>query len=107
MITTQQLQLLKEGNKNAFEALYRGYNARIYNFVLSMVSNAGVAKDITQDIFLHNLTIEEAAAYSGIGVRKLYDMTGSEECPFVLWIGSRRLIKRKVFDEYIAKMYSV
>ena len=54
-----------------------------------------------------NLTIEEAAAYSGIGVRKLYDMTGSEECPFVLWIGSRRLIKRKVFDEYIAKMYSV
>ena len=32
MITTQQLQLLKEGNKNAFEALYRGYNARIYNF---------------------------------------------------------------------------
>lgn len=53
MITTQQLQLLKVGNKNAFEALYRGYNARIYNFVLSMVSNAGVAKDITQDIFLH------------------------------------------------------
>ena len=27
MITTQQLQLLKEGNKNAFEALYRAYNA--------------------------------------------------------------------------------
>ena len=44
MITTQQLQLLKEGNKNAFEALYRGYNARIYNFVLSMVSNAGDRK---------------------------------------------------------------
>ena len=43
--------IIEEGNKNAFEALYRGYNARIYNFVLSMVSNAGVAKDITQDIF--------------------------------------------------------
>ena len=52
MITTQQLQLLKEGNKNAFEALYRGYNARIYNFVLSMLINDGVAKDITQFIFL-------------------------------------------------------
>lgn len=37
MITTQQLQLLKEGNKNAFEALYRAYNARIYSFVLSMI----------------------------------------------------------------------
>ena len=29
MITTQQLRLLKEGNKNAFEALYRGYNAHL------------------------------------------------------------------------------
>lgn len=53
MIIIRQLQLLKEGNKNAFEALYRAYNARVYSFVLSMVSNAGVAKDITQDIFLH------------------------------------------------------
>ncbi len=61
MITTQQLQLLKEGNKKAFEALYRGYNARIYNFVLSMMSNAGVAKDITQDIFLQ--IWEKAAQY--------------------------------------------
>jgi RNA polymerase sigma-70 factor (ECF subfamily) len=41
MITTQQLQLLKEGNKNAFEALYRGYNARIYNFLLSIIEVAG------------------------------------------------------------------
>ncbi len=54
-----------------------------------------------------NLTIEEAAAYSGIGVSKLYEMTNQEDCPFVLWIGSRRLIKRKLFDEYIEKMYSV
>ena len=48
-----------------------------------------------------NLSIEEAAAYSGIGMAKLYEMTESEDCPFVLWIGSRRMIKRKVFDEYI------
>ena len=33
-----------------------------------------------------NLTIEEAAAYSGIGMAKLYEMTESEDCPFVLWI---------------------
>lgn len=42
-----------------------------------------------------NLSIEEAAAYSGIGMAKLYEMTESEDCPFVLWIGSRRMIKRK------------
>ena len=51
--------------------------------------------------------IEEAAAYSGIGMAKLYEMTESEDCPFVLWIGSRRMIKRKVFDEYIERQYSI
>lgn len=54
-----------------------------------------------------NLSIEEAVAYTGIGRDKLYEMTSRDNCPFVLWIGNRRLIKRKVFDEYIANMYSV
>lgn len=54
-----------------------------------------------------NLTIEEASAYSGIGISKLYEMTAKEDCPFVLWIGSRRMIKRQVFDNYIIKMYSI
>ena len=53
-----------------------------------------------------NLSIEEAA-YSGIGMAKLYEMTESEDCPFVLWIGSRRMIKRKAFDEYIERQYSI
>lgn len=54
-----------------------------------------------------NLSIDEAVAYSGIVKAKLYEMTNREDCPFVLWIGNRRMIKREVFDEYIAKMYSV
>lgn len=54
-----------------------------------------------------NLTIEEAAAYSNIGIHRLYELTEKEDCPFVLWIGSRRVIKRKSFDEYIEKMSSV
>lgn len=51
-----------------------------------------------------NLSIDEAAAYSGIGRDKLYEMTNKEDCPFVLWIGNRRLIKRETFDEYIKKV---
>lgn len=54
-----------------------------------------------------NLTIEEAAAYSNIGIHRLYELTEQEDCPFVLWIGSRRVIKRKSLDEYIEKMGSV
>ena len=45
-----------------------------------------------------NLTVEEAAAYCGIGSRKLREMSDSEFCPFVLWNGSKRLIKRRKLD---------
>lgn len=54
-----------------------------------------------------NLSIEEAVKYSGIGRAKLYEMTNREDCTFVLWVGSHRLIKRKEFDEYISKAYSI
>ena len=54
-----------------------------------------------------NLTLEEAAAYSGIGINKLRKMLDSENCPFVLWIGSKRLIKRRKLDEYTDRMYSI
>lgn len=54
-----------------------------------------------------NLTLEEAAAYSGIGINKLRKLTDGERCDFVLWIGTKRLIKRRKLDEYIEKMYSI
>ena len=53
------------------------------------------------------LTIEEAAEYTGIGRDKLYEMTSLADCPFVLWVGNRRMIKRRIFDEYIEQMYFV
>ena len=54
-----------------------------------------------------NLTIEEAAAYSGIGVNRLYEMTKDGSCPFVLLVGNKRLIKRRKFDEYIEQTFSI
>ena len=54
-----------------------------------------------------NLTLEEAAMYSGIGINKLRKMTDREDCTFVLWIGTKRLIKRRKLDEYIEKAYSI
>lgn len=53
------------------------------------------------------LTLEEAAAYSGIGISKLKQLTNSEKCHFVLWNGGKRLIKRRQLDEYIEKTYSI
>ena len=54
-----------------------------------------------------NLTIEEAAVYSGIGRNKLRELTDDENCQFVLWIGNKRLVKRRKLDEYIEKAYSI
>lgn len=54
-----------------------------------------------------NLTLEEAAAYFGIGVNKLREMTSDEACPYVLWNGSKRLIKRKVLERYLEQSYSI
>lgn len=53
------------------------------------------------------LSIVEASAYSGIGQTKLRKIANREDCPFVLWIGRKCLIKRKQFEEYIEKMYSI
>lgn len=54
-----------------------------------------------------NLTLDEAAAYFGIGINRLRQLTEDESCVFVLWCGSKRLIKRKLLDEYLMKAYSI
>ncbi len=54
-----------------------------------------------------NLSLEEAAAYSGIGVNKLRELTNKKNCRFVLWVGNKRLIKRRLFDQYIEQEHSI
>lgn len=54
-----------------------------------------------------NLTLEEAAAYFGIGINKLRELTNDDNCPCVLWVGSKRLIKRVKMEEYLSKLYSI
>lgn len=55
----------------------------------------------------NNLSLEEAAAYSGIGINKLRDLTNEKDCRFVLWVGNNRLIKHRLFDQFIEQMYSI
>ena len=64
-------------------------------------------KDEVPIWFKPTLSIEETSRYSGIGMSKLYELTNPEDCPFVLWIGTRRMIKRRKFDEYIERVYSI
>ena len=54
-----------------------------------------------------NLSLEEAAAYSGIGINKLREITNEDRCKFVLWVVNKRLIKRRLFDQFIEQAYSI
>lgn len=54
-----------------------------------------------------NLTLEEAAAYSGIGTAKLREISDVRNCTFVLWNGTKRLLKRKKLDEYLEREFSI
>lgn len=51
-----------------------------------------------------NLTIEEAAAYSNIGQNRIDEMARQPNCPFVLYVGRKKLIKREAFKEYLKKV---
>lgn len=53
------------------------------------------------------LNIEEAASYFNMGVNKIRELTADEHCPYVLWNGTKRLIKRVPFQEYLYSLYSI
>lgn len=48
-----------------------------------------------------NLTIEEAAAYSNIGINRIDEMAKRPNCSFVLYVGKKKLIRRKEFEKYL------
>lgn len=54
-----------------------------------------------------NISIEEAAEYSNIGVNKLYEMTNEPSCPFVLYVGQKKVIKRREFEKYMERATKV
>lgn len=54
-----------------------------------------------------NLTIEEASEYSNIGTKTLHEMSRKAGCPFVLYVGRKKLIKRKEFEEYLRKQVEI
>ena len=62
-------------------------------------------------MFLYTSIEAAVAVIAGILLavctKKEAEVTYTKSCPFVLWIGSKRLIKRRKLDEYIDRMYSI
>ena len=49
------------------------------------------------------LTIREAAEYSNIGINKIDSLLLTPNCPFVLYVGTKKLVKRKEFEEFLSQ----
>lgn len=54
-----------------------------------------------------NLTIPEAAAYSNIGINRIENLLKQPKCDFVLYVGNKKLVKRKEFEQYISKSLEI
>ena len=49
------------------------------------------------------ITKEEAAAYSHVGINKLEELLKIPNCPFVLYVGKKKLIKRREFEAFLTE----
>ena len=69
-------------------------------------SLTGNETEKTERVPIHlkmTLTIREAAEYSNIGINKIDSLLREPNCPFVLYVGTRKLVKRKEFEEFIRR----
>ena len=53
------------------------------------------------------LTLEEAAAYSGIGRNKLRELSQQKNCPFAVWLGGKLYIIREKLDDFTDKQFKI
>lgn len=49
------------------------------------------------------LTIPEAAEYTNIGINKIASLLRQPNCTFVLYVGTKKLVKRREFEQFISK----
>lgn len=47
------------------------------------------------------LSAQEAAEYTNIGINKIKELLRTPNCPFVLYVGTKKLVKRKLFEDFI------
>ena len=53
------------------------------------------------------LIINEASDYTGVGINRLRSLTSNRNCELVIWVGNRRMFKRKKLDEYLENASSI
>ena len=68
-----------------------------------------MSKAINPVPIYHKITLrnEEASELSNIGINRIDAILRKPNCPFVLFMGKKKLVKRKEFEELISKSLSI
>ena len=53
------------------------------------------------------MTVKEAAEYSNIGINRIDRMLRNPNCPFVIYVGTKKLVKRKEFEQFISNKLTI
>lgn len=53
------------------------------------------------------LTIQEASDYTGIGACRLRMLAEKPNSNLIIWVGSKKMFKRKKLDEYLENSISI
>ena len=54
-----------------------------------------------------NLTIKEAAEYSNIGINRIEELLKMPSCSFVLYVGKKKLVKRREFELFLSRTLKI
>lgn len=54
-----------------------------------------------------NLTIKEAAEYSNIGINRIEELLKMPNCSFVLYVGKKKLVKRREFEHFLSRTLEI
>ena len=58
-------------------------------------------------VLIKTEAFKEAAEYSNIGINKIAEMLRNPMCNFVLYIGNKKLVKRKEFEQYLSTVREI
>ena len=100
-----KIKIDSEEMRNGIIAYSDGSHLRnLFNRLKNLTCRKNIEVPIWEKV---NLTLDEASALFGIGINKLRVLSDSKKADFVLWNGAKRLIKRKKFEEFLDKSYSI
>ena len=53
------------------------------------------------------LTLDEASSYFNMNINKIRELTDGDDNEYVLWNGTKRLVKREALKKYLSTQFSV